>query len=152
ELIDIVNSIEHKKVYLSQSEKIDLINLKELIDRYGGDNKDILWDNLEPYNRHIENFIEEINKIDEKRIELEEISNQQNCKIRYLKEKNQKLQNLIFSLFTYSNKENELVNIMNTGQSRSKLINTALESTFEKPEGFYFELIKHIEKTVNPKL
>lgn len=147
ELVDIVNSIEHKKVYVSQSKNIDLIDIKDLLDKFGGTNKDILWDNLQPYNLHIDKFIEEINNLEMKNIKLERLSEQQEISIENLKKKNKKLQNLIFSLFIYSNKENELVNILNTGQSNSKLINIALESTFENPEEFYLELMEHIERT-----
>jgi|SRR5690625_247061 len=149
ELVDTVNSLEQKKVYLSKSERIDLINLKELIDKYGGNNKDILWDNVEPYDRHINSFIKKINKLEEDNIQLKNNVVQKDEKIQHLNETNKKLQSLLFSLFTYSNKENELVNMINTGQSSSKVINQALENTFENPAAFVLELTKHTGKNIS---
>ncbi|CUB59402.1 hypothetical protein BN2127_JRS10_04918 [Bacillus subtilis] len=57
-------------------------------------------------------------------------------------------------MFTYSNKENELVNMLNTGNSKSHIINLALQDTFENPTSFIQELEKHLDypavKHLNP--
>lgn len=57
-------------------------------------------------------------------------------------------------MFTYSNKENELANMLNTGNSKSKIINLALQDTFENPTSFIQELEKHLDyqvvKDLNP--
>ncbi|MHA2896103.1 hypothetical protein ACXZ62_28335, partial [Bacillus cereus] len=48
-------------------------------------------------------------------------------------------------MFTYSNKENELINMLNTGNSKSQIINLALQDTFENPTSFIQELEKHLD-------
>lgn len=140
ELVDTVNALQNKKIYISKTERIDLIDLKDLIAKYGGKNKDILWDNIEPYDQHINGFIERINKLENENIKLNKELLQNEDALRKLNETNNKLQNLLLSMFTYSNKENELANMINTGQSKSPLINMALENTFENPEAFVLEL------------
>lgn len=147
QLVDIVNSIEQKKVYISKSNNIDLIDIKELINKYGGKNKDILWDYLEPYDRHINSFIDKIGNIEEKNQKIVKQLDQQNDTIQNLTEKNEKLQKLVFSMFINSNKENELINLMNTGQSKSTIINIALEETFETPHSFINELTKQLHSS-----
>jgi len=145
ELVDTVNALQNKKIYISKTERIDLINLKDLIAKYGGKNKDILWDNIEPYDKHINGFIEKINKLENENIKLNKELLQNKNNLKKLNDTNKKLQNLLLSMFTYSNKENELANMINTGQSKSSLINMALEDTFENPEAFVLELTKHTD-------
>lgn len=142
ELVDLINDIEQKKVYISKMDKIDLIDIKDLIEKYGGKYKDILWENLEPYDRHITYFIEKINKLQDENTALKQDVQNKEETMKKLKDTNDKLQKLVYSLFIYSNKENELVNLINTGQSKSKLINLALEKTFEDPHGFFLELTR----------
>lgn len=142
ELVDIINSIEQKKVYISKTNNIDLINIKDLIEKFGGKHKDILWENLEPYDRHISYFIKKINNLQDENTVLKQDVQRKEETIKKLNDSNNKLQKLVYSLFIYSNKENELVNLINTGQSKSELINLALEKTFEDPHSFFLELTK----------
>ncbi|WP_253864269.1 hypothetical protein [Bacillus cereus] len=57
-------------------------------------------------------------------------------------------------MFTYSNKEHKLVNMLNTDISKSQIINLALPDTFENPTSFIQELEKHLDypavKHLNP--
>lgn len=143
ELVDLINALEEKKVYISETERIDIINIKELLEKYGGKYKEILWKNLEPYDNHINRFVNRITKLQEENNSLKEHISEEQSSIQKLKEDNNKLQQLVYSLFTYSNKDNELVNMINTGQSKSNLINFALEKTFSEPHLFFKELIKY---------
>lgn len=151
QLVDIVNSIEQKKIYISKSKNIDLINIKELIEKYGGKNRGILWENLEPYDRHITEFINRINTLQDDNGKLKSQLIQQVEIIKEFQQSNEKLQNLLYALFTYSNQENELVNMINTGQSKSKVINLSLEKTFENPHAFFLELQNRTNISNNSK-
>lgn len=139
-LVDFVNETEQKKIFISKSEKIDLIDIKDLVEKYGGKNKELLWKNLEPYDKHISNFVKKINNIQDENTMLKKTIHNNEETIKNLKESNDKLQKLVYSLFIYSNKDNHLVNLINTGQSNSKIINLALEKTFEDPIAFFKEL------------
>ncbi|WP_219376030.1 hypothetical protein [Bacillus mycoides] len=145
QLIDKVNVLQSQKVSISQSIELDLINIKELIDRYGGKNKDLLWEYLEPYDRHLYNIVHKIKRLEEENNRLRDKLNTKDLTIQTLKDQNHKIQKLLFAMFTYSNKENELLNMINTGDSKSKVINLALEDTFETPLAFIQELVKHVE-------
>src|SRR5699024_12496064 len=110
-------------------------------------NKDILWDNIEPYDKHINGFIEKINKLENENIKLNKELLQNKNNLKKLNDTNKKLQNLLLSMFTYSNKENELANVINTGESKLSLINMALEDTVENTEAFLLELTKDTHST-----
>lgn len=143
ELVDTVNALQNKKIFISKTERIDVIDLKDLVAKYGGKNKDILWENIEPYDKHINGFMERINKLENENLKLSKELLQLEKNNKKLINTNRKLQDLLLSMFTYSNKENELANMINTGQSKSDLINIALRNTFESPEAFVLELTKH---------
>nr|EEK65573.1 hypothetical protein bcere0006_42120 [Bacillus wiedmannii] len=154
QLVDTVNTIQSQKVSISQSIELDLINIKELIDKYGGKNKELLWEYLEPYDRHLYNIATKIKQLENKNDRLQNELNNQNSTIQLLKNQNYRIQKSLLAMFTYSNKENELANMLNTGNSKSKIINLALQDTFENPTSFIQELEKHLDyqvvKDLNP--
>lgn len=145
QLVDTVNTIQSQKVSLSKSVKLDLINIKELIDKYGGKNKALLWEYLEPYDRHLYNIANKIKQLEDKNDKLQNKLNKQDSTIQVLKKQNNRIQKSLLAMFTYSNKENELVNMLNTGTSKSKIVNLALQDTFENPTSFIKELEKHVQ-------
>ncbi|WP_242307557.1 hypothetical protein [Bacillus cereus group sp. BfR-BA-01331] len=151
QLVDTVNTLQTQKLAISQSVELDLINIKELIDRYGGRNKDVLWEYLEPYDRHLYTIANKIQQLEEENDKLRDKLNEQDLTIQTLKNKNYRIQKSLLAMFTYSNKENELVNMMNTGNSKSKLINLALQDTFENPTAFIQELEKHLNHFIIEK-
>ncbi|HDR3896449.1 MULTISPECIES: hypothetical protein [Bacillus] len=145
QLVDTVNTIQSQKVSISESIELDLINIKELIDKYGGKNKKLLWEYLEPYDKHLYNIASTIKQLEDKNNTLQNKLNKQEWIIQTLKQKNYRIQKTLLAMFTYSNKENELVNMLNTGSSKSPIINLALQDTFENPISFIQELEKHLE-------
>ncbi|WP_242281465.1 hypothetical protein [Bacillus cereus group sp. BfR-BA-01454] len=145
QLVDTVNTIQSQKVSISQSIELDLIDIKELIDKYGGKNKELLWEYLEPYDKHLYNIASKIKQLEDKNNKFQNKLNKQELTIQTLKQKNYRIQKSLLAIFTYSNKENELVNMLNTGNSKSKIINLALQDTFENPTSFIQELEKHLD-------
>ena len=141
ELVDKVNDHLKTKSLVSIANNTDMIKFKEIIEKYGAHNKDILWENLKPYEKHI---LQLSNSLEKMKIENENMIKQNNELKVQLKESMDKvddLQQLVFSLFVYSNKDNELYNLLNTGRSKSKVIDLALEKTFESPLAFINEMI-----------
>lgn len=145
ELVDSINSVSKEFLAPASRDNIDLIRIQKLIEDYGGKNKQILWDNLEPVQNQTEQYIERINKINDKYSQLLTEIDEQNKIIEELSTKNKELQDLTFALFTYSNKNNELENLINMEQSKSEIINLALSETFINPKGFIDELVSRLD-------
>lgn len=142
-LVDSTNEVLRAKYITPLEDSIDMIHIQRLIENYGGNYKELLWDNLEPINTQINQYLKKIASLEDRYSKEKHIVDKQRKIIEDLTIKNEKLQNFSLSLFTYSNKNNELVNLLNTGQSKSKIINIALEETFENPLSFIEELSNH---------
>lgn len=91
------------------------------------------------------NIASKIKQLEDKNNKLQNKLNKQELTIQSLKQKNYRIQKSLLAMFTYSNKENELVNMLNTGNSKSHIINLALHDTFENPISFIQELEKHLK-------
>lgn len=141
ELVDKVNDHLKTKSLVSIANNIDMINFKEIIEKYGAHNKDILWENLKPYEKHIIQLSNSVEKIKNENENMIKQNNELKVQLNESKEMVGNLQQLIFSLFVYSNKDNELYNLLNTGKSKSKVIDLALEKTFESPLAFINEML-----------
>lgn len=139
-LVDSFNKILKEQYALSSKDQLDSVNIKKIIEQFGGNNKNILWDNLQPFDNHVKKLSEQINHLDMKFNKGQNHIEELNTMIDQLSTENEKLQNMILSFFTYSNRNNELENLISTEQSKSEIINLALEETFENPKSFFDEL------------
>lgn len=142
ELVDKVNQHLKSNNLVSKTNNIDVLNIKEVIDKYGVNNKEILWENLKPYDNHLSQLFSRIEKLQVENDKLGSINTLLENQLKEQQKKVDKLQVLLFSLFTYSNKDNELYNLINTGQTKSKIIDLALAKTFENPIAFFEEMIR----------
>lgn len=150
DLVDKVNTHLNSNKLISNTKNIDMINFKELIEKYGSHNKEILWENIKPYEKHLTQLTLTIDKIQKENHKITEHNEYLKLQLKESKKLVDNLQNLLFSLFAYSNKDNELYNLLNSGQSKSKVINLALEETFENPMAFFNEMVSKSFNTPLP--
>jgi len=149
EIVDSINKVEKEKTNVAKSNHLDILKIKRIIEKFGGKHKDIIWDNLEPYNNLLERLQMKLAKKEKDYEQLEKIILRQTNELNDLSNRNKSLENLALSLFLYGNKDNELHNMLSTGQSKSKIVNLALSQTFANPEEFSSELLKHYNSELN---
>lgn len=152
-LVDEYNKVKRRTIRVSEREELDYPDIKDLIDKYGGGNKNILWENLQSFDIYIERLVGKNQKLEETNEKLE-------SELRDIKEKqkktmsiNNKLQQLLFAIFTYSKKsETEFVNMLNTGEYRNEIVKLSISNTFGSPKAFINELTRNIKKEYFKKI
>jgi len=143
--------VQKKKIWLSKSKHLDIVDILNVLDKYGGNHKKVLIQHLSPLHDHINRFINEINHLEEKNVHFQTALEKKHQENVELKAKVTKLQTVMMSMFTYINGNNELENMLNTGSSKSHIINLSLEETFGSPLVFVEELINNSRNKLTQK-
>jgi hypothetical protein len=142
ELVDTFNRIKVKQVQISKGSSIDYVDLDDVLEKYGGEKKEALLKHLTPLKRQFETLMIESQKREEKIALLEDAVLNLEGKLVKSNRKNEVMQETLLEMFLYSRSDNELVNLMEVGQSRNPLVNHALKNIFSNPLSFIDELKK----------
>jgi hypothetical protein len=142
ELVDEFNRIKVKQVQISTGSSIDYVDLEDVLEKYGGEKKIILLNQLTPLKRQFETLLSESKKREEKMLLLEERIIALQEELIKSNKHNETMQQTLLEMFLYSRNDNELINLMELGQSRNELVNKALKDIFYSPLSFIEELKK----------
>lgn len=135
-IIDEANRIVEKTATTSNKER-KLYEFIDLIRKFIHDPK-ALNACLKLLEENVHSLVEEENQLIERLDKMNQLLFEEKKRNKSLEEHNQKLQNLIYQIFDYSaHKENEIVNLMNTGTSRNRLVDEALKNAFSDPKSFF---------------
>jgi hypothetical protein len=150
ELVDEYNKIKTKQIVSTDKRQIDIVDVYDVLNKLVSDEKmkEQLGKYLIPLERQVRDFAEQLENKDKKMNVLEEEIKKLKKDKEILKQKINSVQDLNFKLFLYSNSDNEIVNLINTGKSRSYPVNKAIEEVFTSPINFFNELEnKKVKKT-----
>jgi uncharacterized coiled-coil protein SlyX len=151
-LIDDYNKVKVQTIRVGETEQIDTADLMDAIEKYGGSNKDILRKLIIPTDRIVKRLEERVLSQEEKIKILNKELSEKVKRIKQIVDENEKLQQLILSLFSYTQKSDSgLHNLLNTGKTKSNEVNLSLEKTFGDPLA-YFNQLKNKLKFTTPNL
>lgn len=135
-LIEEFNMIKMKKVHFSEKEQLDLVDMEDLIDKYGGDRKE-----LTRYLRDIDivlnRMVNRIKKLEKCLDESQTKISLQNQEINQKDGIIEKQKNLINNLFyLHVSNQYELKHVLEYEDGISELLRYSLEETFSNPGKF----------------
>lgn len=142
ELVDEYNKVKTKQIVSTDKRQIDIVDVYDVLNKLVSDEKtkEQLSKYLIPLEKQVRDFAEQLENKDKKMSELEDKIKKLKKDKEILKQKIDSIQDLNFKLFLYSNSDNELVNLINTGKSRSYPVNKAIEEVFTSPINFFNEM------------
>lgn len=135
--LDEYNKVKTKTIRISASEEVDMLDLLDILEKYGGSNKETLKKMILPAHQIVNRLEEKIFSLEEKVQNLNKELNEVKTKNILLQETNEKLQNLVLSLFSISQQNDSgLSNLLNTGKTKSDAVNLSIQKTFGDPLAF----------------
>lgn len=146
-LVDEYNLVKKNTLTISETEKIDVFDIDDVLGKYAGD-KVSLKKYLGPYKILVERLCGKINELQSYSKDLKEQNVLQKKELITLDEKITNQQRLIDSLFyeVLGSKEN-LVDVLSLGELESPTINAALTASFSSPKEFIDEFNQRIFKS-----
>jgi hypothetical protein len=153
ELIEEFNLVRKKTYSISKGVSYDIVDVADLIEKHN-DDKDALIKYLVPFERQIRSLIMSLDQINEKNSNLEKEIATLKDELKHEKIHSNKLQTLLYQLFTYGPTNTSLDNLINTGTSRTERVSLAIKEAFNNPKDFldnfpsYHENIKAKSKNV----
>ncbi|MFJ8070707.1 hypothetical protein ACIQZD_17385 [Peribacillus sp. NPDC096447] len=144
-LVDEYNLVKKRTIHLSETEELDVFDILDVVEKHYG-NKDSLIKYLLPYNDLLDRLVNKINKLQSNIQSFSEQLEKKDARMQILEQNNSKQQALLDGLFyTVIGSEKELVNVMNSGKTRSDIVNYALTETFGNPSAYIEDFGKRIE-------
>lgn len=136
-LIDEFNEVISNSYEISSSKAYDIVNVQDVINKYGSSGDiEKLQTFLVPLEKQIRSLVKEVSDLTQKDTKNQEIINSKDEIIKSEKEKNEKLQNLLLQLFSYSSSGIALDNLLNTGSTKTKKVENALKNAFSTSDDF----------------
>lgn len=154
EFIDDYNKVKTKQIVSTDNKQIDIVDVYDVLNKIVSDEKtkEQLAKYLVPLERQVRDFAVQLEKKDKKINALEDEIKMLKKDKEILKQRIDSIQDLNFKLFLYSNSENELVNLINTGKSRSYPVNKAIEEVFNNPTNFFSVLDNNSAKNTRKNI
>lgn len=151
QLIDEFNAIRTNTYSLSKGTSYAIVDVTDLLEKHG-ENNDVLRDHLLPMEKQLRTLALSLAK-------AEELVNQQKQEIEKLKSqlndektRSNKLQTLLYQMFSYSASGATLDNLINAGTSRTDRVEKAFRDVFSDPTEFLDGFSNHVStKSLLPK-
>ena len=142
EVVDDYNKVKTKNLVSTANKQIDIIDVVDVLEKIVSDEKtkSQLIKYLLPLEKQIRTFAIQLESKNNKIEELETDMRDLNETKEQLKNQVSSLQEALYKMFLYSNSDNELTNLINTGKSKSYPVNKALEEAFYSPINFFSEM------------
>jgi len=141
-LVDEFNTVKTKTIQFGEHERLDIIEIMDLVDKHCGD-KEALIRYLLPYNNLVERLVDRIGKLENAAQQLSSRIESKDDVIQKYENKFKKQESLIDSLFyNQISSESELKLVMQMGQTTSEVLNCSLKETFESPKAYITEFTK----------
>ncbi|MBP1970507.1 hypothetical protein J2Z83_002628 [Virgibacillus natechei] len=146
QLIDEFNTVKKRSYQISELDNIDIVDVQDLIDKYAN-NPEELSKYLVPMEKQLRALLDVIQEKDIKIVNLTSAKQKNNDSLSKEKAKSDKLQTLLYQLFSYSGSGFKLDNLLNTGTSRTKRVENAFEKAFDDPTEFLELFPEKVNKT-----
>lgn len=142
ELVDDYNKVKTKNLISTDNKQIDIVDVADVLEKMVSDEKVKLQlgKYLLPLEKQIRKFAIQLESKNHKIQELENDVRDLNIIKEQLTNQVNILQESLYKMFLYSNSDNELTNLINTGKSKSYPVNKALEEAFGSPMDFFMEM------------
>lgn len=148
-LIDEFNTVKTKTIQFGEHEKLDVIEIMDLVEKHHGD-KEALIRYLLPYNDLVERLMDRIGKLENAAQQLSSRLEKKDEVIQKHENMIKKQESLIDSLFyTQISSESELKLVMQRGETTSEVLNFSLKETFESPKAYITELRKRSVENIS---
>lgn len=135
--IEEYNKVKTQTIRISETEAIDILDLMDAIEKHGGANKDKLKELISPTHQIMIRLEDKIKSLEKKVDKLNMELDEDKTKNSKLNKTNEKLQSLVFSLFSISQHgDSGLNNLLNLGKTKSEAVNLSLQKTFADPTEF----------------
>ena len=135
-LIEEYNEIQSEQIHISERDVIDIVNVQDLIEKTQLSDVKEVEKYLIPMERQIKELVRDLSEEKIKNVNLGNTINELKKESKEKDLKLEKMQNLIYQMFSYSNSGIILDNLMNTGESRNERVINALENAFINPTEF----------------
>ena len=134
-LIDEFNAVKKTSYAISSNDNYDIINVQDLLDKHV-ENPETLSKYLLPMEKQIRSLINQLYKANRTILELEMENQKLKSQLNNEKQHSDKMQTLIYQMFSYSKSGVTLDNLLNLGSSRTERVSNALKNAFTDPTEF----------------
>jgi len=152
QLINQFNAVRKTNYSISESDNYDLVDVQDLLDKYCSENRETLAKYLIPMEKQLRRLIAKLEKKNKIISDLELEKAQFKKKIEDEKLKSQKMQTLLYQMFSYGPSGARLDNLSNTGTSRTERVSNALKNAFNEPTEFLEGLEQRVSVTNQDKV
>lgn len=148
EAIENANKIRTVTLVDANNNKKDIPNVADVVDKYSTEPERLIK-HLQPIENELRRSIQKERELKKKNEDLKIKLEEERKNKRKLREQTELLQESIFKLFHYSDKDGTPLENLLDLNNKNKRIENALEEAFSSPQRFYTKFEEYYQKTSN---